>query len=332
MALKAAQKELLNLLADGQFHSGRELSAQLDLSRTAIWNHINELKKLGLELHSVTGKGYRLSQQLELLDSDLIHSHLEPTVSKQLSSLDIHDSIDSTNGQLSKAIHLGAGSGTVCLAEKQTSGRGRLGREWVSPYGRNIYLSSLWHYEAGPAALSGLSLAVGVAAIRALTQEGFSGIGLKWPNDIFSNGKKLGGILIEIMGDTLGPCTVIVGIGLNVDLPEESAERIDQPWTDLTKVMGRGTVSRNRVTARILNELFPILDNFDQTGLAEYHEEWSRMDCMTEKKATLRIGKELLFGTALGIDESGLLMFEDELGQRKAYASGEVSLRAADGN
>ncbi len=332
MALKSVQKELLKLLADGQFHSGRKLSGQLGLSRTAIWNHTNELKRLGLGLHSVTGRGYRLNPPLELLESDLIHSHLELAVAKQLSSLEIYDSIDSTNGQLSKAVHLGASSGAVCLAESQTNGRGRLGRTWVSPFGRNIYLSSLWQYEAGPAILSGLSLAVGVAAIRALNQEGFSDVGLKWPNDIFSNGKKLGGILIEIMGDALGPCTVIVGVGLNVDLPGQSAEEIDQPWTDLTKMMGSGVVSRNRIAARLLNELFPILENFDQTGLTEYHEEWSQMDCMAEKRATLRIGKELLIGTALGIDKSGLLMFEDELGQRKSYASGEVSLRVVDDN
>lgn len=327
MELKAAQKTLLRRLADGRFHSGRELSDRLGLSRTAIWNHANELKRLGLELHAVTGKGYRLTQPLELLDAELIGAHLEPVVAKQLSDLDIHDSTDSTNGQLSNAAQLGAKSGAVCLAERQTGGRGRLGRKWVSPFGRNIYLSSLWHYEAGPAALSGLSLAVGVAAMRALEQEGLSDMGLKWPNDIFWKGKKLGGILIELMGDSLGPCSVVVGIGLNVDLPVDSAEEIDQPWTDLREAMGHGDTSRNRLIARIINELFPILNNFDEKGLAEYHAEWSKWDSMREKSATLRVGKEMILGTAFGVNESGLLMFEDESGQRKAYASGEVSLR-----
>jgi len=329
MALKSVQKNLLRLLADGQFHSGRELSDQLGLSRTAIWNHSKELKKLGLELHAVTGKGYRLHQPLELLDADLIRSNLNRVAVNHLSRLDIHDVTDSTSGQLSSASHLGAGSGTVCLAESQTGGRGRLGRKWVSPFGRNIYLSLLWHYEVGPAELSGLSLAVGVAVMRALGKEGAVEIGLKWPNDIFWKKKKLGGVLIELMGDALGPCTVIVGIGLNVDLSESSAEEIDQPWTDLGKLMGGSPVSRNRVTAQLLNELLPILENFDQVGLAHYHDEWSKWDCLAEEKAILRLGKKTISGTARGIDQSGLLIFEEESGERKAYASGEVSLRTA---
>ncbi len=329
MALKEVQKELLKLLADGSFHSGSELSDQLGLSRTAIWGHTKALKKQGLELHSVTGKGYRLTQPLELLDASLIRLKLDDLATNNLSRLDIHDIIDSTNGQLSNLARLGVESGTACLAETQTAGKGRLGRKWASPFGRNIYLSLLWHYESGPAALSGLSLAIGVAAMRALDQDGDFELGLKWPNDIFWKGKKLGGILVEVMGDSLGPCTVVVGIGLNVDLPDSAAEEIDQPWSDLKRVMSGNVVSRNELVSKLLNELLPVLENFDQVGLGNYHEEWSSKDCLAGTKAILKVGKEQFLGTAQGITEEGLLLFEDEAGNCKAYASGEVSLRAS---
>jgi BirA family biotin operon repressor/biotin-[acetyl-CoA-carboxylase] ligase len=329
MALKEVQKELLKLLADGRFHSGSELSDQLGLSRTAIWGHTKALKKQGLELHSVAGKGYRLTQPLELLNAELIRLKLNKLATNSLSRLDIYDITDSTNGQLSNLARLGVESGAACLAETQTAGKGRLGRKWASPFGRNIYLSLLWNYESGPAALSGLSLAIGVSVMRALDQEGNLGLGLKWPNDIFWKGKKLGGVLVEVMGDALGPCTVVVGIGLNVDLPDSAADEIDQPWSDLKRVMSGNPISRNELVSKLLNELLPVLENFDKVGLADYYEEWSSKDCLAGTKAILKIGKEQLLGTAKGITEEGLLLFEDEMGHRKAYASGEVSLRAS---
>lgn len=327
MELKEIQRRLLERLADGAFHSGRELSEQLGLSRTAVWNHFKNLEKLGLDLCAVTGKGYRLSQPLELLDASKIHSNMGVFARSCLDSLKIHDIIDSTSRQLSAAANLDAVSGAVYLAECQTDGRGRLGRKWVSPYGRNICLSLLWHYEVGPAALSGLSLAVGMAVTRALQAEGIDEAGLKWPNDIFYDDRKLGGVLVEVMGDSLGPCKVVVGLGLNIDLPNEAAGEIDQPWIDLKEIVGQRDFSRNRLTGLLLNELLSVLNDFDQTGLRGYLDEWSKWDCMAGKPALLRVGGEVLHGTVRGINETGMLLFEDAKGESRAYASGEVSLR-----
>lgn len=325
--MKAAQKQLLALLSDGNFCSGRKLSEKLGISRTAVWNYCRELESLGLQIHAVTGKGYRLSSSLELLDQEQIISGLESKTRPSLAGLELHDTLESTNRHLTRLSELGGASGTVCIAESQTGGRGRLGRKWVSPYGRNIYLSLLWRFQSGAAALSGLSLAVGIAVVRALEKEKISGVGLKWPNDIYAENKKLGGILIEITGDTLGPCAVVIGLGLNVDFPNASAKEIDQPWIDINRISKDISVSRNRLVSGLVNELLSLVSDFDQTGFAPLADQWRLYDCFADRQVRLTFGKQTLDGVARGIDNSGLLLFEDSSGQVKAYASGEVSLK-----
>jgi BirA family transcriptional regulator, biotin operon repressor / biotin---[acetyl-CoA-carboxylase] ligase len=322
--LSEMQKKILQLLADGQFHSGSSLSVELGVSRTAIWKQLSSFNEVGLELISVKGKGYRLSRPLELLDAKAILAKLSGEVSSLVSTLTVHDQLASTNTYLIEQAKLDSPSGSVCLAEYQSAGRGRRGRNWVSPFGSNIYLSVLWRFQEGPSAISGLSLAVGIAIVRALKAANINGIGLKWPNDIYWQGHKLGGILVEVSGESNGPISVVTGIGLNLYIPQQQAQRIDQVWTDLEKV-SQTPVSRNQLTSLLLEHLLPVLNQFSVNGIQDYLDEWRSYDCLKDQCVTVFIGNEALTGVAEGIDDDGLFRLRGEGGKIKSFASGEIS-------
>jgi BirA family biotin operon repressor/biotin-[acetyl-CoA-carboxylase] ligase len=323
------QKKILSLLADGEFHSGTELADRLGISRSAIWKHLNGLAELGLQHSAVSGRGYRLDNALELLDASIINEVVSDQTCALISSFEIFDQIDSTNRYLVERSQNNGFSGSVCFAEYQTAGKGRRGRQWVSPYGSNIYLSILWRFQQGPAAISGLSLAIGVAVIRALKQHQISDIGLKWPNDIYSQGKKLGGILVEVSGETDGPCSAVIGLGLNLFLPENQAEGITQAWTDLTKITGQSRLSRNQLAGTLLNHLLPVIAHYENTGIQAYLDEWRSYDCLSGKSATLFIGQQQFEGIVRGIDDSGMLLIERPDGTVQTFASGEVSFSSS---
>ena len=322
------KKKLLLLLADGEFHSGTELSSEFGLSRTAIWKHLHALTELGINVSAVSGKGYRLDRAIELFNRTEIHQALSTDVRSLISLFELHFQIHSTNSYLVEQSQNSAATGTICLAEFQTNGKGRRGREWVSPFGSNIYLSILWRYENGPAAISGVSLAAGVAAIRALNQFNISDVGLKWPNDIYWQDQKLGGILVEVSGEAEGPCCVVLGIGLNLYLDEQEAENINQPWTDLNRITGQGVPSRNALAASLINELLPVIARFESQGFNHYLEEWRDYDCMRDKAVTLHMGYNRLEGIVQGIDDNGMLLLKRQDGKTQVFASGEVSFRA----
>jgi BirA family biotin operon repressor/biotin-[acetyl-CoA-carboxylase] ligase len=319
------QKIILSLLADGEFHSGTELADALNISRSAVWKLLNGLDELGLSLSAVSGKGYRLDKPLELLAAEKINEAVGEQAAALISSLEIYDRIDSTNRHLVASGHNGAPSGSVCLAECQTAGKGRRGRQWVSPYGCNIYLSILWRFQQGPAAISGLSLAVGVAVIRALKQHRIEDIGLKWPNDIYSQGKKLGGILVEVSGEAGGPCAAVIGLGLNLFVPEAEGESITQAWTDLSKITGQTRLNRNRLAGSLLSHLLPVIAEYEHAGIAAYLDEWRGYDCLSGKSATLYIGQQQFDGIVQGIDDHGMLLMGRPDGSVQTFASGEVS-------
>ncbi|MGJ0515907.1 MAG: bifunctional biotin--[acetyl-CoA-carboxylase] ligase/biotin operon repressor BirA [Methylomicrobium sp.] len=329
MLISDNQKKILTLLADGEFHSGAELAEALGVSRSAVWKQLNGLEPLGIRHAAVSGKGYRLSHPLELLDGAKILAHLGDENRAMISRLEIHDQIDSTNTYLSGLARQNAPSGHVCLAERQIAGKGRRGRQWISPYGSNILLSILWRFQQGPAAISALSLAIGVAVIRALRRHGIDHAGLKWPNDIYSEGKKLGGILIEVAGENEGPCYAVTGLGLNLFLPEEEAESIDQPWTDLSRIAGGRRIDRNRLAGELISQMFAVLTGFEQIGLAAYLDEWREYDCLRGEWASVFIGTQQFEGALEGIDAQGFLLMRDAEDRLRAFASGEVSFRRA---
>jgi BirA family biotin operon repressor/biotin-[acetyl-CoA-carboxylase] ligase len=319
---------LLNILSDGEFHSGEALGAALGVSRMAIWKHLKALRELGVDFEVVRGKGYRLPAPIELLDSDAIFSAIAGSTATRIDSIHIFHELDSTNNWLREQSLKGAPSGTVCLAEMQHAGRGRHGRSWVSPYAANLYLSLLWQSPAGAAALSGLSLVTGIAVLRCLKTMGVETAGLKWPNDILAEHAKLAGILIDVAGEASGPCAVILGVGVNVCMPPLAGAVIDQSWTDLQRLTGNSELSRNRLAAGLLDQLLPAIAEFEAAGLQPFLEEWRRYDIVAGQQIDLQLPNETVSGKACGIDDGGALLVDTVNGRRR-FASGEVSVQIA---
>lgn len=316
-----ARGRLLLILADNQFHSGEALGLKLGTSRATISNHIKILTTLGLDIYSVTGKGYRLAQPLNLLILEKIKQALPPSYVAEIEVLNV---IGSTNQYIKDKLAL-IENGHCCLAEAQTAGRGRHGRKWVSPYAASLYLSMYWSFAGGYAVLGGLSLAVGVAIVNALEQCGVPDVQLKWPNDIYAQGKKLAGVLIEVEGQMGAECQTVVGIGLNVSLPNK-VDEITQPWTDLTSLCEQ-PVDRNKMASALINELYKSLILFENSGLNGFIEQWRALDIYANKPVKLIIGQKVITGISRGIDATGAILLENEQGLR-AFHGGEISVRS----
>ncbi len=315
---------LLRLLADGRFHSGVALGKSLGVTRATVWNNLQMLKSLGIDAYAVPGKGYRLPAPLELLSVEAIRDSLTPLARAVLKRLDVHLELPSTNAYLVEHAQRGAPGGWACLAEHQSAGRGRRGRTWVSPFGGNIYLSVLWRFNSGAAVVGGLSLALGIAVAEALQIEA-PGIGLKWPNDVVWQGRKLAGVLVEMAGESSGPCYVVAGIGINIAMPQEAAHAIDQPWVDMLSINGAAP-ARNPLAARVLQHTLLALQAFEREGFAGFLPRWRARDVYAGKPALLHLPQQTLRGKVEGIDAQGALLFAHG-GATRAYASGELSLR-----
>jgi BirA family biotin operon repressor/biotin-[acetyl-CoA-carboxylase] ligase len=318
---------LMQCLSDGRFHSGEELARELGISRAAVWKRIKNLEGLlGMEFHAVRGRGYRLSNPVELLDSVEIRAALSDVAEQKLHSLRILPSVESTNTYLLQRAAEGAPAGSVCLAERQSGGRGRHGRPWVSPFGTNIYLSVLWRYRHPPHQLAGLSLAAGLAVLRAFRRLGFEGLSIKWPNDLLFENRKLAGLLLEMSGETTGASCVVAGVGVNTRMASGQGRDIDQPWIDLASIRGGAGMSRNHLTGTVLDELLRALADFEAQGLEPLLPEWKRFDAYLGSEVELISGDRRVRGVHRGIDVSGALLLQHS-GQTRAYHAGELSLR-----
>lgn len=311
---------LLSILADNQFHSGEALGLKLGTTRATISNHIKMLTGLGLDIYSVTGKGYRLAQPLNLLNLTEIEQALTPS---HVGEVEVLNVIGSTNQYIKDKLSV-IKSGHCCLAEAQTAGRGRHGRKWVSPYAASLYLSMHWSFAGGYAVLGGLSLAVGVAIVNALGSCGVQDVRLKWPNDIYAQGKKLAGVLIEVEGQMGAECQAVIGIGLNVTLPNNMDE-ISQPWTDLNALCQQ-PIDRNKLAGALISELHKSLAVFESSGLDSFIEQWRSLDIYANQAVKLIIGNKDISGISRGIDANGAILLETEQGVR-AYHGGEISVR-----
>jgi len=261
---------LLRILSDGEFHSGELMAQQLGITRASVNNALKSVEQYGLTLFSVRGRGYRLVDPPQWLDEKKISAALG---TPDLFQIEIADTAVSSNTVLLQRAALGAASGSVLAVEWQSAGRGRLGRTWHSGLGSALTFSLLWRFESGLSALSGLSLAVGLAMMRALDKLGVSGVGLKWPNDVLTKAGKLAGILIEAQGDMLGPSLVVIGIGLNLRLPHTVRQHIDQPVTDLAHAVSE-LPERNRLLGILLQELAEMLSVFARQGFLPLRAEW----------------------------------------------------------
>lgn len=317
----STQAELLRLLADAAPHSGESLGQRLGISRAAVWKHVKALRDAGLEIDGASGAGYRLREPLSLLDADAIRQ-AAGRAAGAYRDISVHYQVDSTNRL---AMEAPPPLPVAMLAEQQTAGRGRRGRQWVSPLGAALYVSVAWPFEAPAKGLSGLSLVVGLALADAVDESCGLTTQLKWPNDLQLQGRKLAGILIELTGDPEGPCRAVVGIGVNCLLPEAVGRTIDQPWTDLHRATGVPQ-DRNRLAGALLRHLAVRLPIFEREGFAAFQSQWSARDALQGSEVVLALGERRLTGRALGVDESGALRLQTAEGERN-YSAGEVSVR-----
>jgi BirA family biotin operon repressor/biotin-[acetyl-CoA-carboxylase] ligase len=315
-------KALLELLSDGQVHSGESLAAHLGVSRTAIWKQIRRAMDEGVEIATIRGRGYRLTSRVDLLDRDSVLRCLVPSHREAL-SLTVLDEVDSTNAEVIRQIAAGAGKIPVTIADCQTAGRGRRGRVWQSPRGENLYLSMGLTFHGGFGVLDGLSLVLGVAVANALEQLGAPEVGLKWPNDIFLPDGKLGGILVELQGELEeGVVRVIAGIGLNVHMSR--AEGVDQPWSSLARACPEIEWSRNQIAGAIIDAVLDAVPIFSDLGFQDFREPWQRRDIFMGKPLQARGGD--VEGVGCGIDDDGNYQIRTSDGIVPVRA-GEISLR-----
>jgi BirA family biotin operon repressor/biotin-[acetyl-CoA-carboxylase] ligase len=316
---------LLDALAADEAVSGRRLAERFGVTRAAVWKQIERLRALGLGIAAEAG-GYRLAAPVDRLDAKRLSAELAPAERARVGDLAVHWELDSTSSELLRRAADDPRDRLVCLAEIQTRGRGRRGRAWRMPLGGGIALSVLKRFDAGMAALSGLSLVAGIAAVQALEDCGVAGVGLKWPNDLVARGRKLGGILVELGGDALGPCHATIGIGLNVRLDAAAAAQIDQPWIDLAALAGDAVPPRNRLAARVLARLFDALEQFAQSGFAAFAADYARRDALCGLAVRVLRADHAQEGVACGVDERGALRVAFADGER-SVDSGEVSVR-----
>ena len=320
---KAIREYLIKALANGEFISGQHIGEQLGISRTAISKHVKALSTMGLDIYSVIGKGYKLAQPLHLLDKEKIINLLsEPNKS---TVVEVHSLIDSTNNYLMRRLPNQLQQGQVCLAEYQSAGRGRRGRQWISPFGSQIYFSMYWYLDQGLSAAMGLSLVTALAVSDAIKLTCGIQVQLKWPNDIYLEGVKLAGILIDLEGQALEPSHSVIGIGLNLAMPENSGKQIHQRWTDLQSHTEK-KIDRNKLSAQLITCLGQRLKQNQDHGLAAMMDEWHAHDVYLNKRVKLLTGERITQGICRGINNQGALLLEVN-GQISPVYGGEVSLR-----
>lgn len=302
---------------------GSSLAGEFGLTRAAVWKHVQALRSAGVQIQVLPGQGYALVEPLDLLDAACIRADLTQ-VSLTLDSLEVAWEIDSTNAELLR--RPATGGVQVLIAERQTAGRGRRGRSWKSPLAAHLYLSLQRRFDGGVAALAGLSIAVGVAAAEALRALGFATVGLKWPNDLVAGDAKLGGILIEFGGEDAGVVRAVIGIGINVRMPEVVGAGIDQAWTDLRQLRAP-LPSRNALAAALIVAQVIALEEFANCGLAPFVKRWRALDALGGRAVEVIVGDRREPGIALGIDDRGALRVRHADGEH-GYHSAEISVRA----
>lgn len=268
-----------------------------------------------------------LSPSIEPWSREAVLASISPRTAPLLRLLQIDELVTSTNDAAAARLRERGCSGVVCLAEEQSAGRGRRGRAWLSPAGQSIYLSMGWVFSGSVSGLQGLSLAVGVAVANALESFGVNQVMLKWPNDLMVRGSKLGGVLVELHSAADGQLHVVVGVGLNLRMPEDTSQRLGRAVVDLMSVTDV-IVSRNELGARLIDEIAFLLSTYAVTGFSAYRQAWAQLDALygAEVEVTGLDGGNVLVGVARGVDEDGALRIEAASGMRLIFG-GEVSVR-----
>jgi BirA family biotin operon repressor/biotin-[acetyl-CoA-carboxylase] ligase len=306
--------------------SGATLARTAGVTRAAVWKQIETLRLKGVPVEAKVGGGYRLPWPTELLEAPRIRAGLPAEALAQVGMVEVHWEIDSTSSELARRIPVLDDLAFV-MAETQSAGRGRRGRTWLSPPGMNLYLSVLKRFDSGFASLSGLSLAVGVMLIRALDDLGIRTAGLKWPNDVMAGNAKLAGILVELSGEYSGPCAAIIGVGLNIRLPDSMHERAGQPITDLASLSGGQPPGRNHVAAAVVASLSEGLRSFERQGFAAFAKEYAASDLLQGQPLRVIDPRGEYNATGEGVDERGALRVRRATGEVVMVDSAEISVR-----
>lgn len=321
-------QKLLALLADGEFHSGEQLGAQAGLTRAAVWKQIRKLERWGLQVESSVGRGYRLSQPIELLNVKQLRELVASRPEFELEEIEIFTEASSTSRYLLENMPGQSGLLRLCMAEWQSAGRGRHGRHWNSPLGTGICLSAAWTYDGTPRAFSTLSLAAGSAIADAILDHSGVEVQLKWPNDVVWRNQKLGGILVESRIESHGKCNVVVGVGINYSMPDDLLARVcDWGATDLRSAVNGALPKRNVIAGHVAGSLGTLLASFARGQTEPWIERWRSLDYLRGK--AIRVGTEetALEGRADGIDDDGALLVLSESGIRERVLAGDASVR-----
>ena len=325
------RRRLLALLADGSFHSGQAIARKMRLSRAGVWKLVQALRGLGIEVESIPRQGYRMPHAIDLLSRDAIYETLAAQAQEKVERLDVLLTVDSTNRHVAELAAPASGAAHICVTEIQTAGRGRRGRSWVAPFGSGVCLSVGWQFSEAPPTFSALSLAVGVASVKALERFGARDVGLKWPNDLMWQGRKLGGILIEMRGESAGPAQVIIGIGINMRMPAavrlQLAEHQAVLVADVHEILRDRTPTRNALITALIEELTSMLEAFATDGFMRFADDWRALDVLHHANVKIITGNDTTFGVGRGVDDDGALLVDVD-GELKRFVSGEVSVRS----
>ena len=318
----------LRLLSHTEFRSGQEIALLLGVSRASISNALADLAASGIQVFKLPGRGYRLAEPIDWLNKTTLHSALGAAAAGFV--LEIADEVESTNTLLLQKTALGAPHRSVLAAEHQTQGKGRRGRRWEASLGGSLTFSLLWRFNQGISQLGGLSLAIGVALIRAMKEIGVHDAAVKWPNDLIHGYRKIGGVLIELQGEALGPTAAVIGVGLNLRLSEDAKQRIDQAVADVESVLG-STPSRSELLALLLIQMEHVLGQFEREGFAPLREEWQAAHAYHGRSVSLFLPSGAReSGQVRGVAEDGTLLVDTGAGVQR-FAAGEISLRGATG-
>jgi len=327
------KEAILKMLVDskGKFVSGEFLRQNLNISRTAVWKHILKLREEGYQIEAVSNRGYCLKDFQDIYDKSAIISQLNTKLlGKKLIFL---DETDSTNNELKRLSAAGAEEGTTVIAKKQFAGRGRRGRSWSSEDGKGVFMSVLLKPDIAPEQVQAITLAVSSAVCKAIDPYTHTRPGIKWPNDIVLNGKKVCGILTELSAEPDKVNSIIVGIGINVyGKQEEFPADIRDIATSLSE-HSDVEISRSRIAAKVLEEIEDLyLDFLDKGSTAKFLNIWRCFSITLGCDIYIYQGDREWKGKALDVLDNGHLLVETADGERQAISSGEISIRNARDN
>ncbi|HAA25196.1 MAG TPA: biotin--[acetyl-CoA-carboxylase] ligase [Ruminiclostridium sp.] len=322
------KEALLKILADnkGRFISGETLSEKLKISRSAVWKHIEGLRKEGYMINAVTRRGYKMGVHQDVYNRHAIASQLNTTVFGR--NLIFYDEIDSTNNELKRLAANGAAEGTVVVAEAQSCGRGRRGRAWNSKPGLGIYMSVLLKPDIAPEYVQVITLAASSAVCSAITPFIDIKPGIKWPNDILIENKKVCGILTEMSAEPEKVHSIIVGIGINVNHREDDfCEELKNTATSL-RCFSKSDISRCMLAARVLEELESLYLDFVLNKSADkLLNIWRCFSVTIGYDIIIYRNDKAIKARALDVADNGNLLVQTQDGRRQLISSGEISIR-----